>query len=206
MKAWRRERSDDRLKEIHRYAREQRVLFEFVIDEDDETHCEAAGTATSIGRISMIAKRVLVLSIFLLTFCVVPTHAQEAADRTAKLQAQLADIQGQQTELQSRLAQVDEDIKPENIEKSLAGVGSTHPEDLREARRRQLEIQRKGIQTQLDTLTVTRQRLEAAIASSEAESYRQMVGPAVTSLPNSTSKASTHPHRQRRRLKRKPST
>jgi len=83
-----------------------------------------------------------------------------AQERAAQLRAQLADVEGQQTALQTRLDQINEEIKPENIERSLAGVGSTHPEELREARRRQLETQRKGIQSQLDNLAATRERLE----------------------------------------------
>src|SRR5437588_3398113 len=115
---------------------------------------------------------------------------EPATERAARLRAQLAEIQGQQTELQTRLTQIDEEIKPENIERSLAGVGSTRPEELREARRRQLEIQRKGIQSQLDNLATTHARLEAAIATADAQSYRETVGPNpsgdTTSTPKST--------------------
>ncbi len=101
------------------------------------------------------------LTLFVLALLVAPAMAQSGAqERAANLRAQLTDLQAQQADLQSRLAQLDEDIKPENIERSLAGIGSTHPEDLREARRRQLEIQRKGIQSQLDTLATTRDRLK----------------------------------------------
>jgi hypothetical protein len=64
--------------------------------------------------------------------------------------------------------ELDEAIKPENIERSLAGVGSTRPEELRESRRRQLAIQRDGVQAQLRTLETSRQRLESAIANAEA--------------------------------------
>ena len=89
------------------------------------------------------------LTVFVLALLVAPAMSQSGAQESAaKLRAQLIDLQAQQADLQSRLIQLDEDIKPENIERSLAGVGSTHPEDLREARRRQLEIQRKGIQSQ----------------------------------------------------------
>jgi hypothetical protein len=131
-----------------------------------------------------------------------PIWGQEgAAERTARLRAQLADIQAQQTNLQTRLAQIDEDIKPENIERSLAGVGSTHPEDLREARRRQLEIQRKGIQSQLDSLIATRARLESTIATADAESYRQTLGASTTPPANVKRTTIKHSHRQRRRLK-----
>src|SRR5438105_1886843 len=78
---------------------------------------------------------------------VVQVAAQESAqERAANLRAQLVETQAKQAELQTQLQQVEEDIKPENIERSLAGVGSTHPEELRETRRRQLEIQKKSMQ------------------------------------------------------------
>src|SRR5439155_26064879 len=82
---------------------------------------------------------------------VVQVTAQESAqERAANLRTQLVETEARQAELQTRLQQLAEDLKPENIERSLAGVGSTHPEDLREARRRQLEIQKKSIEYQLD--------------------------------------------------------
>ena len=150
----------------------------------------------------------LTLTVFVLALLVAPAMAQSGAqERAARLRAQLTDLQAQQADLQSRLTQLDEDIKPENIERSLAGVGSTHPEDLREARRRQLEIQRKGIQSQLDNLATTRARLEAAIATADAQGYREMVGPnasgATTSIPKSTRAIVKSRVRQKHRLKRR---
>lgn len=113
---------------------------------------------------------ILIVSVFL----AMATMAQESAqERAANLRAQLAGTQAKQAELQLRLQQLDEDLKPENIERSLAGIGSTHPEDLREARRRQLEIEKKGVQSQLDVLATSCTRLEAAIARADAESYPQ---------------------------------
>ena len=130
-----------------------------------------------------------------------------AQERAAQLRAQLADVEGQQTALQTRLDQINEEIKPENIERSLAGVGSTHPEELREARRRQLETQRKGIQSQLDNLAATRERLEAAIAAADAQSYRQTVGPnanaETTSIPKPNKSVVRGTRRQTHRLKRR---
>ena len=130
-----------------------------------------------------------------------------AQERAARLRAGLTDLQAQQADLQGCLTQLDEDIKPENIERSLAGVGSTHPEDLREARRRQLEIQRKGIQSQLDNLATTRTRLEAAIAAADAQSYRETVGPNpsgdTTSIPKSNKAVVKRTIRQKHRLKRR---
>jgi hypothetical protein len=126
-----------------------------------------------------------------------PAQAQSAGERAARLRSQLAEVQAQQTELQTQLAQIDEEIKPENIEPSLAGVGSTRPEELRETRRRQLEIQRKGVQTQLDTLAVTASRLEAAIAIADSEAYRQSTIPSTNSGSN-IQRASTKPRHLRK--------
>jgi hypothetical protein len=105
------------------------------------------------------------------------TAQNPAESRAAGLRAQLAHVQEQQDQLQTRLRQLDEDMKPENIEKGLAGVGSTHPEDLREQRRRQLEIERKGVQAQLDLLATSRTRLETGIAQAEGDAYRQSAAP-----------------------------
>ena len=148
------------------------------------------------------------LRLLILAALVTPAIAQEdIQERAARLRAQLSDVQAQQAELQTRLAQVEEEIKPENIERSLAGVGSTHPEDLREARRRQLEIQRKGIQSQLDNLATTRTRLEAAIAAADAQIYRETVGPNpggdTTSIPESKKAVVKRSVRQKHRLKRR---
>jgi hypothetical protein len=57
-------------------------------------------------------------------------------ERAASLRAQLVEAQARQAELHLRLQQLDENLKSENIERSLAGVGSTRPEELREAPRR----------------------------------------------------------------------
>ena len=102
------------------------------------------------------------------------TSAQERAD---SLRSQLSDLEAKQSELQTRLQGVEEKLKPENIEQSLAGVGSTRPEDLREQKRRQLEIERNGVRTQLDVLAASRTRLEASLARADVDAYRQSAAP-----------------------------
>src|SRR5256885_1954791 len=134
------------------------------------------------------------------------TPAQSnAQERAASLRAQLADTEARQTELQSRLQQLEEDLKPDNIERNLAGVGSVHPEELREARRRQLEIEKRGVQTQLDVIAASRSRLETAIAAAEAESYRQSAGPGpniLTATDNITPAKQTPAARHRLKKRR----
>jgi len=136
----------------------------------------------------------------------VRTPAQtKAQERAANLRAQLADTEARQTELQSRLQQLEENLKPDNIERSLAGVGSVHPEELREARRRQLEVEKRSVQSQLDVLAASRSRLETAIAAADAESYRQSAGPGPnisTATDNIAPAKQTPASRQRMKTRR----
>lgn len=118
-------------------------------------------------------KRKTGLALLALLISSVSVYGQDAAETVDKLRAQLLDVQAQEDGLRIRAQELDEAIKPENIERSLAGVGSTRPEELREARRRQLAIQRDGVQAQLRTLETSRQRLESAIANAEALAYQQ---------------------------------
>jgi hypothetical protein len=137
-----------------------------------------------------------------------------AQERAASLRAQLTEVEAKQSELQMRLKTLDEDLKPENIANSLAGVGSTHPEEEREQRRRQLEIERKGVQSQLNLLATNHTRLETAIAQADVEAYRQSAAPVTaTATPVSTTTtapgtaasagATTTPERPRRVRKKR---
>src|ERR1041385_9009947 len=118
--------------------------------------------------------------LFLLVFSA-SAYAQDtpasAAESAEKLKAQLLDVQSKENDLRVRLAELDEAVKRENIERSLAGIGSTRPEELRESRRRQLTIQRDGVVAQLQTLETSRVRLEAAVANAEALAYQQSARP-----------------------------
>jgi uncharacterized coiled-coil protein SlyX len=126
-------------------------------------------------------KRKLVMLLLVLLLAVGAGEAQTAAqERAARLHDQLAEQQSKQIELQSRLDILNEQLKPENIEKSLAGVGSTRPEDLRELRRRQLETEKAGIENQLTILNDSRAKLEASIGQADAVVYQQSARPATT--------------------------
>lgn len=122
--------------------------------------------------------------VFALLFSV-HSYAQEqesAAESVERLKMQLLDLQVHEADLRARLQELDESIKPENIERSLAGVGSTRPEELREARRRQLSIQRDGVLAQLQTLETSRTRLQTAIANAEALAYQESARPPETGI------------------------
>jgi hypothetical protein len=111
---------------------------------------------------------------------------ETAKERAANLRAQLLQVQSQQEQLQNRLSQLDEDLKPENIEKVLAGVGSTRPEDLREQRRRQLEIEKTGVQARLNILATSRTRLETRLAQADNDAYHESAGVNPNGTPRST--------------------
>src|SRR6266542_3165153 len=115
----------------------------------------------------------LFVSEFALVLVAIPAIAQvqssaSAQERAASLRLQLSEVEGKQVELQTRLQELENSLKPENIEQSLAGVGSTHTEDLREQRRRQLEIERNGVRAQLDLLATSHTRLERSLAQADA--------------------------------------
>lgn len=109
-----------------------------------------------------------------------------AQERAANLRQQLAEVQAKQAEMETRLQQLEEDLKPENIEKGLAGIGSTRPEELREQRRRQLEIERKSVQTRLEQLATSRTRLEKGIVQADAAAYHSSARPNAGATDNDT--------------------
>ena len=105
--------------------------------------------------------------------CVLAQNPQSTEERAEELRRQLRSVIDQEAELQTRLQQIEADLKPENIQRSIALVGTTRPEDLREQRRQQLEKDKASVQAQLEQLATSRTRLEASIATAEAEADRQ---------------------------------
>jgi DNA repair exonuclease SbcCD ATPase subunit len=95
-----------------------------------------------------------------------------AEQRSAALWKELREVEAQQGDLQARLEQVNFALKPENIESSVAGYGTTRPEELRAQRRLQLENEKVRAQKQLDQLSATHTRLEQAVATADAEAER----------------------------------
>jgi chromosome segregation ATPase len=147
-------------------------------------------------------KRLALLIILALSSLTVAVAQNSSVEN---LRSQLSDVQKKESDLQARDRQLEEDMKPENIEKVFALNGSTRPEELREQRRRQLESERTNVRAQLDQLAQSRARLETAIVTAEAAAYRQSAlpdsynpAPAVTS-----GSATAKPKQTQRRARRK---
>ncbi|SRR5216683_823505 len=128
-------------------------------------------------------KRIAFISIvFLFAFgwTVAAQDVSSRQDATASLKQQLMDVKLKETQLRMCLEELDEALKPENIERALAWIGSTRPEELREHRRKLLTIERNGLQEQLDLLEESRSRIESAIAAAETAAYLKCAQPSET--------------------------
>lgn len=93
-------------------------------------------------------------------------------DRTRSLQSDLNDIAAKETALNKRLDEIERELRPDRIERSMAGVGSTRPEEEREAIMTKLSNEKRQIQNQLETLRSTRARIPSLIANAEASLSR----------------------------------
>lgn len=92
-----------------------------------------------------------------------------AEQRAEQLRTQLMDIQSKIADFESKLEQIDWALKPENIEASTAGYGTTRPEAVREARRKSLESERTRVQAQLKLAETSKSRLELAVSNADSE-------------------------------------
>jgi len=92
------------------------------------------------------------------------THAEERAE---VLRKQLLELIEKETAYRSRMAQFDEDLRPENIERSIAGIGTTRTAELRDTRRRVLESDKRGVENLLSVTTQSRLRLEEDVRQAD---------------------------------------
>jgi len=92
------------------------------------------------------------------------THAEERAE---VLRKQLIELIEKETAYRSRMTQFDEDLRPENIERSMAGIGGTRTAEMRDTRRRVLENDKKGVENLLSVTTQSRLRLEEDVRQAD---------------------------------------
>lgn len=92
-----------------------------------------------------------------------------AEQRSESLRQQQLDTESKLADINAQLDQIEYSLKPENIERAMAGYGTTRPEEAREARRRQLEGEKNRLQVQIRILETSRARLETAVANADAE-------------------------------------
>ena len=92
--------------------------------------------------------------------------------RAEALQAQIQDATQKEAPLQTRIDQLDDQLRPENIDQALAGVGSMRPEEAKDALRRRLGNEKRRVEVQLDLLRQSEARLKASLATADASIQR----------------------------------
>ncbi len=93
------------------------------------------------------------------------TKAETLAETLRK---QLFDVMEKQTSLQSRLDQINYDLRPDQIERYAAFAGSLRPEEVRETRKRTLESEKRNIEALLTQLASTRTTLEQKVQKADS--------------------------------------
>ena len=96
-----------------------------------------------------------------------------AFEQAQKLRNELSQLHDREAEIKIRLTELDYELKPENIERHFAGVGSVHPEELREARRKQLQLEKDRLVGQLSEIDQNQARLETEIQLADSRAYQQ---------------------------------
>src|SRR5580765_849408 len=91
-------------------------------------------------------------------------HAEQRAEVLRKLLIELIE---KETAYKSRMAQFDEDLRPENIERSMVGVGGTRTVEMRDTRRRVLENDKRGTDNLLSVTVQNRIRLEEDVRQAD---------------------------------------
>lgn len=91
-----------------------------------------------------------------------------AEQRAEALRKELFERIEKETSLRSRLVQMDEEMRPENIERALNPIGTTRTVELRDVRRRVFENDRRGIESLLGVTMQSRSRLEDDVRAADS--------------------------------------
>jgi len=97
---------------------------------------------------------------------------EKEEQRGEALQLHLFEISEKEAPLQARIEQINQQLRPETLERTMAGVGSVHPEDARDEVRRRLTNEKQRLQAQLDLLRQDRVRTQASLATTDAAIQR----------------------------------
>ena len=91
--------------------------------------------------------------------------------RSDTLRSQLLAIGEKLAPLESRLDELNEQLRPENIEQMFI-AGAVRPEEVREATRRRLSSEKLRLQSQIDLLRQNRSRIQTSLSAAETAIQR----------------------------------
>jgi chromosome segregation ATPase len=86
-----------------------------------------------------------------------------AEQRSESLRKQRFEMIEKASSIQTKLDQIEADIRPEMIERAVAQTGSLRPEELRDARRKNLEAERQNLKTLLTDVQNTLASLDQSV-------------------------------------------
>jgi DNA repair exonuclease SbcCD ATPase subunit len=90
-----------------------------------------------------------------------------AEQRAEAVQSQLRDTLEKDTNLQARVEQLDDAMRPDSLNRQVALIGSFRPDEERDRLRRQYENEKARVQSLIDVNDKQRARLEASLASAD---------------------------------------
>ncbi|MET0622653.1 MAG: hypothetical protein ABW250_06725 [Pyrinomonadaceae bacterium] len=90
--------------------------------------------------------------------------------RAETLRKQLIELTEKETAFRTRMMQIDEDMRPDSIDRSLivGSVGTTRTTEMRDTRRRVLDNERRGVESLLNQTSQSRARLEEDVRQADA--------------------------------------
>ena len=105
----------------------------------------------------------------------------QAEQRAEMLRRHLLELIEKETLYRTRIAQLDEDARPENVERTLNPYGTTRTTEIRDTRRRVLETDRRGYVALLALTTENRTRLDEEVRQADAlvQRLRQRLNPLI---------------------------
>ncbi|MGZ5482513.1 MAG: hypothetical protein ACXWID_11060 [Pyrinomonadaceae bacterium] len=109
------------------------------------------------------------------------TLLTQAEQRAEMLRRQLLELIEKETLYRTRITQIEEDMRPENVERTLNPYGTTRTAELRDTRRRVLETDRRGYVSLLALTTESRTRLEEEVRQADGlvQRLRQRLNPLI---------------------------
>ena len=109
------------------------------------------------------------------------TLLTQAEQRAEMLRRTLLELIEKETLYRTRITQIDEDMRPEDVERTLNAYGTTRTAELRDTRRKVLETDRRGYVSLLTLTTENRTRLEEEVRQADAlaQRLRQRLNPLI---------------------------
>lgn len=91
-----------------------------------------------------------------------------AEQRAGALRKEFLELTEKETAFRSRLMQIEDDMRPDSIERATSLIGTMRAPELRDARRRVLENERRGVESLISQTSQSRARLEDDVRQADA--------------------------------------